>query len=173
MLKKSLLIGALALLAAFNSQARIGYTLDECIKQYGMPYSKIDWDAGLLYEWHIGDTYVQAWIDNGKVVYMHYAREFLKKFSGVEVQDLYLKNGGLSPNLWGNRPPEDLVVELYDTFGNGISIADAFSQCVQSVRIVTPERLAKEKKLEAEQAHLRSEQKGQEEIAKKKAFDSL
>jgi hypothetical protein len=37
MLKKLLLIGAFALLPALNAKARIGYTLDECIKQYGTP----------------------------------------------------------------------------------------------------------------------------------------
>jgi hypothetical protein len=52
MLKKFLLIGALALLAALNAKARIGYTLDECIKQYGANYKSYDFGkSGTSYTW--------------------------------------------------------------------------------------------------------------------------
>ncbi len=37
MIKKFLLIGALALLASFSAQARLGYTLEQCIAAYGTP----------------------------------------------------------------------------------------------------------------------------------------
>ena len=54
MIKKFLLIGALALLASFSAKARLGYTLDECIKLYGTDYKSypsITKDEGSLYTW--------------------------------------------------------------------------------------------------------------------------
>ena len=83
MLKKFLLIGV-AIFLAVNCQARIGYTLAECVKQYGTSYSNEDGK----YEWNIGDNCLQARFENDKVVYMHYERAFIKKLSGSEIQDL-------------------------------------------------------------------------------------
>jgi hypothetical protein len=53
MLKKLLLIGTLAFLASLNSaSARLGYTLDECIKQYGTQYKSYDFGkSGTAYTW--------------------------------------------------------------------------------------------------------------------------
>ena len=159
-----LLIGGLAFFAALNAQARIGYTLDECVKQYGTSYSNEDGK----YEWNIGDNCLQARFENGKVVSMHYERPFLKKFTGSEIQDLYLKNGA---------PDQNLVIELYGTFGDKIPRAESSSHWVQSFRIVTKELSLREKAeheaVLARMAALRAEREAAEKAAAKAAFDSL
>lgn len=164
MIKKFLLsLMALAslIMANYSAQARIDFTLDECIKQYGTPYANLDVNN---YEWHIGETYVQAWFDNGKVVFMHYARPFLKQFTGSEIQDLYLKNGGHA---------QGLILELYGTFGDDIPLVESSSSWVQSFRIITPEWSVKEQREKAVQAAFRAKEEAEKEAAKKKAFNSL
>jgi hypothetical protein len=117
MRKNWLLIGALAFIAALNAQARIGYTLEQCIAQYGAedgfetllhsidkinPYLKTNpriYSTGF----RVNDVQISVQLLDNKVVEIDYLKKGTLEFSEADVKDLLEKNGGgqkwkLKPN---------------------------------------------------------------------------
>jgi hypothetical protein len=95
----ALLTASLWLITQRPSQARIGWTLEECREHYGKEVDVSVPPAGPLHElvlFHAGNFYIGVKFLDGKVGYIHYGKrgeDFGKKLSHEELSDLLEKNG--------------------------------------------------------------------------------
>jgi hypothetical protein len=177
MINKFLLIGAAVFLAALNAQARIGYTLAECVKQYGgqpeaifapgeemMPDAK--YRGTVIAHWTVGETFVEVTFDNKKVVSISYSissdsRGFLGGFTETEINELYAKNGGAPLNL-----------QLSNLFGD-IPLAKANKGMARTITISTPAWIAKQEAAKQAVIAAKAKAEADERASNKTAFDSL
>lgn len=153
MFKRLLLAGTLALLASFNAQARIGWTMEECIKQYGKNYTKTEnilasWET--VYCWQTGYAMITATFEKGKVVRMHYTNtESIENgdpdngyFTVKQIKDLYAKNGGAPLKLQVfsegvERPIEETLDHSDDskTIINNVSVTEPAFEAEELAKI--------------------------------------
>jgi hypothetical protein len=110
-MKKVLLIGALALFGAVNpSQARIGYTYEECVARYG-PATPASDAEGSLYRFRVGSMNVKVRLHEGYVYSITYKA---KDLSREDVASLLEKN---KPGSWSLVP--DPPTPMVTKYGNG------------------------------------------------------
>ena len=173
MRKKLLLIGALALLSALNVQARIGYTLKECVRFYKpkpTEVSTISEDAlGRKFViFSVGDVMVSCYFINSKVAQVVYERPNGDlpnlPFSPAEAEELYARNGGSS-----------LKLEKINWIGDSITAKNKNESDPISKVVISDEPVLA--KAEAEKTKAKAAKSEVEEIkaqaTKKAVFDNL
>lgn len=99
MRKKLLLIGALAFLAALNAQARIGYTLEQCVALYGPEYEDFSGTApgsSRIYGWKTKTIDVTATFLPGSSTVG--CMQYDAKMNGEE--DTYFITGDPAKDYW-------------------------------------------------------------------------
>jgi len=115
-------VAAVAVLLTMQSasQARIGWTLDQCREVYGKETNVSIPPAGVLHEvfdFSVGNFFVGVTFLGDKVAYIYYFKEgpdWGKKFSDEEINNLLEKNsGGLvwKPQGIGGKPHELWIAE--------------------------------------------------------------
>jgi hypothetical protein len=117
------------LIGSLPTFARLGWTLEQCEKQYGSP---VETDLGLAalqgYEFHVGNYVLICEFENGVCGAVTYKKEDKTGFLPVEASDLVHKN---APSVHWNKPVMDHNacisggVTSYEYFANMYSIRDA------------------------------------------------
>ena len=102
-LMKSFLLLTLAFgLSATTTQARIGYTLNQCVKEYG-PYKMRQSWIGTVYDFQVNGERLAVVIQNDLVSSIQYNKPTGVQFDVNEMDDLLDKNKGNS--VWGSPTP--------------------------------------------------------------------
>jgi hypothetical protein len=105
-MKRFLLLSLVAGLFATPTQARIGYTLDQCVKEYGPYKTRQSW-VGTVYDFQVKDERVTVVILKDAVSAIDYARLDKVQFTINELDDLLDENKGNS--IWA--PPHPNLTE--------------------------------------------------------------
>lgn len=113
---------------ATTTQARIGYTLDQCVKEYGPYKTRQSW-IGRVYDFHFNDERITVTIQKDTVDSVQYTKPDGAKFDINEIDDILDENKGSSvwgapnPNLgdgtdhvWLTTTGPDLVAEHHTGF---------------------------------------------------------
>jgi hypothetical protein len=101
-MKNFLLLTLATGLIATTTQARIGYTLDQCVKEYGQYKTRLSW-VGTVYDFRTNDQRVTVVILNDVVSAIDYVKLDKVQFTINELDDLLDKNKGSS--IWASPNP--------------------------------------------------------------------
>jgi hypothetical protein len=102
-MKRFFVLAAAVSLMACNSQAGLGWTLDECIQHYGSPLADPTSDSsGIEYGFSAKGYAILVWINGGKVSRVGYSKLSL---STGEVRVLLSTNG--RDAVWDDQPTKD------------------------------------------------------------------
>ena len=113
---------------AISTQARMGYTLDQCVKEYGPYKTRQSW-IGRVYDFQVKDERITVTIQKDTVDSVQYTKPDGAKFDINEIDDILDENKGSSvwgapnPNLgngtdhvWLTTTGPDLVAEHHTGF---------------------------------------------------------
>ena len=96
-MKKILLTIALALSASTMAEARIGYTLKECIAKYGRPIQKAQEGLATEYYFRVEGFHLSATLFEGKTCIMRYVPD--NPLTDLQAMEVLQRN---SPTTWKN-----------------------------------------------------------------------
>jgi hypothetical protein len=96
-----LLAGLVALSALANAQARLGWTLSECVAKYG-PYT-ISTEVMTMYHFHVDHFRISVILKDDRVASIGYSKDDNIPITPAEVDELKAKNGSDYGVVWSNN----------------------------------------------------------------------
>jgi hypothetical protein len=101
-MKSFLLLTLAAASISTTTQARIGYTLDQCVKEYGQYKTRQSW-VGTVYDFQVKDERLSITMLKDVVSSIDYVKADGVQFGTNELDDLMDQNKGIS--VWGAPHP--------------------------------------------------------------------
>jgi hypothetical protein len=97
-----LLAGLVALSALASAQARLGWTLSQCVAKYG-PYT-ISTEHMTMYHFHVDHFKISVILKDDRVASIGYSKDENIPLTPAEVDELKAKNGSDYGVVWSNNP---------------------------------------------------------------------